>query len=168
MIAALLAIPLWLLYEACSGVLVLLGLFLVPVAIKLGSWWKSPINGQSIYSAPRFLWLWGNDEDGYKPAWYRLITPTWSEWTRMYAWGAIRNPVNNLRFIKCLHPPQRADRVHWIMRGNFIFVWQGILSRLIYRSEKYEFSIGWKYEPEAKDAEGWQAYGQGFGLRLKK
>lgn len=162
------AIFTWLIYELLSGVLVVLGLLLVPLAIELGHCETSRITGKLIYTAPRALWLFGNDEDGYQPDWYRILNPTWSAWRRMFMWAAIRNPVSNLRFIKSLHPPQRADRVQWITRGAFTFVWQGLFSRLIYDGHRSWFAIGWKYEPIKEDATGWQSFGQGFGLRLKR
>jgi len=65
-------------------ILILLGLIIVPIAIR-------------IYEAhsvvwPKLFWVWGNDEEEY-PSWAadRDISPFW--------WYAIRNPVNNFRFI---------------------------------------------------------------------
>jgi len=68
----------WILVAIVHIVLILLGLVVVPVAIKL-NW-------------PRIFWLWDNDEEGY-PTWAinRGISP--------FVWFAIRNPVNNFRFI---------------------------------------------------------------------
>ena len=69
--------------------LIFLGLVAVPFGIK--------------YNWPRYLWLWGNDEEGCPEWWLKQAAsgeegklaqrfPCW--W-----WYAIRNPVNNHRFI---------------------------------------------------------------------
>jgi len=59
-------------------ILILLGLIIVPIAIKL-RW-------------PKVFWLWYNNEEGY-PLW--AVNRGISE----FNWFAIRNPVNNFRFI---------------------------------------------------------------------
>lgn len=169
----------WTTYEVLSGVLMLAGLILIPVAIAYRQWVTSPLpmfdeygrpatQPRLITTAPSWLWLYGNDEDGFCPEWYRVLHPAWHPWRLMFMWAAIRNPVNNLRFIKALHPPQRAAEVRWATWGSFTLVWQGLLSRLIYDGSDYWFAIGWKYYPVKEDASGWQAYGQGFGLRWKR
>lgn len=74
--------------------LVFLGLVLVPVALAFDTW-------------PKLLWLWGNDEE-QPPLWFMKKgrpCPTW--W-----WYAIRNPVNNLRFVFADLAP--------VMTGNWV------------------------------------------------
>lgn len=164
-----------LLYLICWVPLWILGVIAVPIAIYYGITQVSRINGQTIFNAPRMLWLWGNDEDGYDSDAVKKILPEFkSQWLRMLWWGAIRNPVNNLRFIKCLHPPQRADKIQWKHYGSFTLVWQGVFSRLIWNESNQKsgaspyFTFGWKYDPERRDATGWKVYGQGFGIRFKR
>lgn len=162
----------WIVYEAICMPLYVIGLFACVVAVEFGHYERSPITGLMIYTAPDWLWLYGNIEDGYQSdTVMRLLPKTWTLWRTMYWWAAIRNPLGNLRFVRALHPPQRADLVRRISRGDWMLVWQGPFSRLIWNNKNRInrtgpwFAIGWKYEPEAKDAEGWQAYGQGFGFR---
>ena len=68
--------------------LIFLGLFMVPIALRLEAW-------------PKILWLWGNDEEGCPPWWMdraslnHWYTDRWPYWW----WYAIRNPLNNSRFI---------------------------------------------------------------------
>lgn len=157
----------WVLHFLITMPLVVSGLVIVPVAYLTGQWQPSYITGKPIYNAPRWLWLWGNDEDGYLPEWYAAAHPSWGRFRRAFMWAAIRNTVNNLRFVLWLNPPQRVDLVRWETWGHFTFVWQGWRSRLLYSSDSLWVGIGWKYEPKAVSATGWQAYGQGFGIRLK-
>jgi hypothetical protein len=164
---------LWPLYCLMNIVLIVLGFIAVPLAIEFGNWQMSNVKGILIYTAPRWLWLWGNDEDGYlSPEVFRHAKPTWSKWYTMFEWAAIRNNVGNLRFIKLMHPPQRADKVRWVTVGSYTFVWQGILGNLIHNDANRQAGaapwwwFGWKYEPERADATGWKALGQGFGIRI--
>jgi len=48
----------------------------------------------------KFLWLWDNQEDGICPSWYGPIT----RWN-VFKWAALRNSVNNLRYIKGVSDP---------------------------------------------------------------
>lgn len=171
----LINLPLWLGYELVWLLLFVVGLLIVPLCIELGHHEKSRVTQLMIYTAPRLLWLWGNDEDGYQSATVlRLLPARWGLWRTMYHWAAIRNPVNNLRFIRWLHPPQRLNGARWAKWGAFTFVWQGILGRLVYNDEKRQasepgwFAVGWKYDPTREAATGWQQYGCGFGLRWKR
>lgn len=163
---------LWIPYLIVSLILMVLGLLLVPIAIRFGQIIQSPINRTSIFTAPDWLWLWGNDEEGYDSDNARSkFRSDMTEWERMYRWAAIRNPIGNLRFVKWMHPPQQAAKVQWVVRGNWAFIYQGWLSRLVWNdfNRVYETgpyaSIGWKYEAVKQDAEGWQEHGQGFSLR---
>ena len=159
----------WLVYEAFFIPCWIAGFLVVPFAIAKRTSQRSPIfPDRTIVNAPSYLWLWGNDEDGYSPPWFAARTPNLPPILRMYLWAAWRNPVNNARFIKWAHPPQRAEKVQWLVRGNFTLIWQGLLYRLIWTNSKRWFSIGWKYSAEKKDAQRWQAHGQGFGIRFKR
>lgn len=148
------------------------GLFLVPVAIathqtELSRTWPR----HRITNAPKFLWFWGNDEDGYDPEWYARAHPTWNRFVRRYMWAAVRNPANNLRFIKSLHPPPDPTRIRFAKGERWLLCWQGLLYRFTYTGPKREYSIGWKYRPD--DARGvdpmdHRLFGTGFGVRIKR
>lgn len=156
------------LYECIALPLAVLGLFLVPLAIafrQLEPARAAP--GRVITNAPRWLWLWGNDEDGYQPDWYAAAHPQWSAWRRMYIWAAIRNSVNNLRFVRALHPPPNPARYRTWRRGVVTLIWQGWASRLIVNERTWWLAIGWKYDPDSEPAY-WQQFGCGFGIRLKR
>lgn len=49
---------------------------------------------------PAWAWVWSNDVDGVDPSWYTNANPTWSASKRIFRWTALRNPVNNFRFVR--------------------------------------------------------------------
>jgi hypothetical protein len=134
--------------------LALIGLILVPVGLALRRW-------------PRVLWLWGNREHPVSPL----------AGVSNYRWLAIRNPVNNSRFIfKDREPtilgnwsdargPMEAAQIieagygvawRWSYSGPFA----GYRRVWINSSGKYsEFWIGWKV--------GSAVPGMGFTLQLR-
>ena len=66
---------------------IILGLFIVPYAIRQDEW-------------PKWAWLWGNDEEGY-PDWFaKKAANSWyrKHWPKFH-WYAIENPFNNLRYL---------------------------------------------------------------------
>lgn len=148
------------------------GLVLVPLAIATG---RKEISRtfpkHVIYNAPKLLWLWGNDEDGYDPEWYAERQAHWSRFKRRYVWAAIRNPTNNLRFIRRLHPAPRADKVRAVRGDNWYLCWQGPFSRFVFTGKKREYSIGWKYRPDdvlGVDPMDHRLFGTGFGVKVKR
>lgn len=48
---------------------------------------------------PRWAWLWDNDEDGTAPLAFTNQHPSWSLNRCEFVWTALRNPVNNFRFV---------------------------------------------------------------------
>lgn len=68
---------------------------------------KSPITRLPMLTFPKWAWLWANDEDGTYPTWYARINPTWSKSRVEFVWTALRNPVNNLRFVRGVSKPGR-------------------------------------------------------------
>lgn len=156
----------WLLYLIPWIILTLLGFIVLPIGWWFGRWRASPIvPGRMIFSPPAWLWLWGNDEEGYCPVDYASAHADWSAFKVAYTWATIRNPVDNLRFVTWLCQPQRADAVRWATRGAWTLVWQGWRARLIYTGTKRSLWLGWHYYPAAKDAEGWMAHGCGFTIK---
>ena len=155
----------WVTYQVAVIPLWLLGWIATPLAIWFGQWERSPITGARIYNAPQWLWLWGNDEDGLDPVWYRVANPTWSPFKRMLIWNAWRNSVNNLRCIKWLHPAPVASRIRCVRWSNGWLCWQGVLYCLQVQTPWAEVTVGWRYYPE--DAQGvdpsdWRCWGTGF------
>ncbi len=70
--------------------LFLLGLFVVPLAIITerlsGMWWS-------------IFWVWGNKQEGCPDWWLERDHPWYIKYWPRYWWYAIRNPVNNMRFL---------------------------------------------------------------------
>lgn len=161
-------------YNAMTLVLQIIGFVFVPVAIWLSVEEVSPVTGRTIRNAPKWLWLWGNDEDGYDPLWWIIARKEWRPFRRMWIWAAFRNPVNNLRFIKCIHPPPIKGKVTVIVRyhawGRWELVYQGWACRMNFYAKRWEFRIGWKYETwdVAVACKDWRRFGVGFGTRFIK
>lgn len=78
----------WLLFWvffAFRSALVVVGLFIIPVAyyFRVGD------------RFPKWAWIWGNDSDSiFGPPWFNL---GFFSFRNCYIWTAIRNPVNNMR-----------------------------------------------------------------------
>lgn len=49
---------------------------------------------------PHWAWLWDNQEDGVMPAWYVSQNLTWSPAKVQFHWTALRNSVNNFRYLR--------------------------------------------------------------------
>jgi len=84
---------------AVSLPLGILGLAVVPLAIKYGKVQKDITGTKNIFSAPRWLWLWGNQQEGYDSPKSLALHPNMSTFKRRWLWAAWRNKTSNLRFI---------------------------------------------------------------------
>lgn len=193
------AIPTWILYILIWIPLVLLGHLIIPVLLVIGEYkrkdsnhwpwldWSNRYN-QAYQGFPALFWLWANEGDGLYPPEYAKKYPDWSFFRLAWTWAAVRNPVNNLRFVPLLSCKIDSWRVHWI--GNIkggtpefydektytysFFAWCGIYScyRKQYRNKKgqmMEFWIGWKIWPS--DFYGVSAFrknGAGFAMQWRK
>ena len=83
--------------------LAILGLIAVPLSLA----------GDGKHRTPKMWWIWGNDEEGPEPEWWmnnrKNLIPAkegfqhyldiFSKQFPRFWWLAIRNPVNNTRFI---------------------------------------------------------------------
>ncbi len=149
--------------------LTVLGFFLVPLAILFRRSEVSPITGALIVNAPSWLWLWGNDQEGLLPEWYRIYRPTWPWWFRAWEWAAWRNSANNLRFVRPWNPPLVPENVEKLDSEWLTVMWDGWRHRAIVYTDKAVFLFGWKldvtYWPD--EATDWRKYGVGFGFRRK-
>lgn len=126
---------------------------------------------------PRILWLWGNDEDGLGPAWWFKRADNVPRWAAEWWWLAIRNPVNNSRFLfddsggyhertnwaidRPMEPNSmaiegRQSAFRWRRRG-----WQSGYRRVWLKGDsKYsEIWLGWKI--------GSKVPGLGFALQVR-
>ena len=136
--------------------LVPLGWVLVPIALRFSDW-------------PKLLWLWGNDEEGCPDWWFRMAESKggFIEKFPRWWWFAVRNPVNNFRFIfdepplhKITYQDNWMSQLHGAMEaGNMIKQGQRVAYRWAYSgffagyrkvwlnknlSRYTEFWIGWK------------------------
>ena len=101
--------------------------------------------------------IYGNNEHPTAPDWYREGQP---EWWRDYVWRALRNPVNNIRYL--IDEPDVAkgpnpDEVvrngtksasRWLRSGLFSEYWYMRRINWAIRGTWYkyfEFRIGWKF-----------------------
>jgi hypothetical protein len=117
--------------------LIILGLFIVPIAIPFAVKQKSNSDaGQEILTYNGLFWLWGNDHDGllgdrrakWSRIWFEEVHPKlkWLSWTKLvtpktecfmakYIWAAFRNPANNLRFCKLYKCDlERCEPQDWV------------------------------------------------------
>ncbi len=147
--------------------LVFLGLITVPIAVMFDKW-------------PKLLWLWGNDEEGCPDWWIRNAATGEDGWLAeklpRWWWYAIRNTVNNFRFIFKDREPEIES--NWgplkpMEAGNMLARGQAVAYRWAYKGpfagyrrvwlkgqDKYsEFWIGWK--------PGSTVPGMGFTIQLR-
>ncbi len=158
-----LAVLSWIPFLILKFVLALIGLFTV------AAWcWEYPMLW------PKWMWLWNNEEDMalLVPSWFKPDKP---RWLRVWLYYAIRNPVNNLRYLfkdtnsflqwgysgvlesKDMVELGVGEASRWRQSG-----WKFSYRKLsILNSEKYrEFFIGWKI--------GMGVPGCGFTLQFRK
>lgn len=57
-------------------------------------------SGEQLWHWPAWAWIWDNQEDGVDPMWYRDAHANWPASLREFTWAALRNPVNNLRYVR--------------------------------------------------------------------
>lgn len=98
--------------------------------------------------------VYGNREDPFPPHWYRPGQP--ERW-RDYAWRALRNPVNNLRYLirepvwldvatdnpdTVVRTMKRISHYRWTRSDLFSEFWY---LRRVGFNKYFEFRIGWKF-----------------------
>jgi hypothetical protein len=144
------------------------GLLLVPIGIWFGG--KSEADYGRRFDPPRWLWLWGNDEEGYDAPKSYTLYPGASDFWRRYQWAALRNRTDNLQFTWFCPPPVPGRvNVDYLGNGGFI-CWQGWRHYVwtpLGKSGR-AISFGWNYYPtdnaplEPHDP---RRFGCGFGGR---
>lgn len=190
----------WIAFLLFRTLMILLGfVIIVPAAFfydKLSSLEISRINGRWIRNWKyRFMYPWSNDEDGIE-AGEELIG--WPRTFRIIYWSAIRNPANNLRFVKgmsCLIEPQNVKYVATkpkMLEGYYLkflspeaydmdqlrfisLTWHGYYSNLRIQFKMlgkiWRFWIGWKIYPHDSlgiDPSDYRAQGAGFATQFKR
>lgn len=132
----------------------------VPLAILFGKEQPDITGTKTIYSAPKWLWLWGNQQDGYDPEWaVQTIYKGWSKFRRRYSWAAWRNRTSNLRFLGLFKPTKPIQEI----RGKTWHVqWSGWLTEWFWdHPSKSKFTkFGARLGPE------WTKEGTNFAFRL--
>lgn len=117
------ALAQWVFLLLSNVVLDLLGLFVVAAAIPFRVDAVSGSDGRPIVNLPKWVWLFGNDYDGLlgdKRGWWAENTPFgWpvDSFLAMWWWAAIRNPVNNMRFVKLWQAPVVGSTINY--KGDY-------------------------------------------------
>lgn len=161
--------------------LMLLGLFVIPIALRFRT--TSPVTDPArqtypfrmIVHLPKWAWIWDNEPEGamsWMKRWPDLIwfgKPPTSLWA-MYQWLAIRNPSNNLKFVrglavnmlevkrvKLLYGVSSQVSAKYDLRGAQFFTVTGKYLRYFnfhYVGKYIWIRLGHKVEPRHWDLEG--------------
>jgi hypothetical protein len=163
-----LSVLLWLARIAIFLPLALLGL--LPSYVLAHADWCEPRHSAHFNRTVlqwRTIWLfwpWSNSEDGVDglrggdPAqqWWADKTRGMSPAKRIWLWAAVRNPVDNLRFVPLLNPRIDPARIRFIGmdhepakgEGGWYFAWQGLYSCIRFETKTWRLWVGWKFKPE--------------------
>lgn len=101
-------------------VLDVIGLVVVAIALPFRVKGYSGSDGREISNLPKWAWLFGNDYDGLqgdKRGWWAENTPFgWpvDSFMAMWWWAAVRNPVNNMRFVKLWQAPVKGSTITYV------------------------------------------------------
>ena len=103
-------------YWEAGTVLLAVYLLLCTLSIIFGVHRKSRFEPYiPIFTAPDWLFLFGNEQEGQDPFWYQMKHPKWPKWLRAFVFCAWRNKLRNLPFVSCLswlHKPVGELRVY--------------------------------------------------------
>jgi len=120
-------VGLFILIQLASLVLTIVGIPVVAVLVELDFLYFG-MDGERVHFPP-WAWIWDNQEDGVLPTWFRQKYPTWSPHRTAFVWSALRNPCNNLRFVRGVSKVGRPLwRKTWGAKpGGFYFAagWNG-------------------------------------------
>lgn len=110
-------VPIWALFLIFRTLLILLGWILIPIAALAEAYDATPTSdgngnpGFNYHFTWRFMWLWDNAEDGIANSTYWQAP---NMFLQIMYWNAIRNPVNNLRFLKYASVKYDVLKLEWI------------------------------------------------------
>lgn len=193
------AIPTWILFIILWIPLVLIGHIVIPILLWIGlrleakskfkiwPWVHTSSAYNHLYQGfPWLFYIWANEGDGIYPPEYERRYPQWSQFRLAWTWLAVRNPVNNLRFVpgfSCKIDPKRVRFVGSLRSKNpslydakniayWYFAWCGPYScyrRQYYRKGRMvEFWIGWKIWPiDQYEVSPYRKYGAGFAMQWR-
>lgn len=157
--------------------LTLAGFFLVPIAFIFAEWRESRIYpGRHILAAPDWLFIYGNEQDGFIPepshipAYYAEWRFRFARWLPdgvrtfilAYLWAAWRNKVSNIRFLGW--PKIRSgDELEVVAGGsNWYIIRSGWLMLWLWaRPESRTFT-----QAGARIDKAWSKFGVNFTIRL--
>jgi hypothetical protein len=103
--------------------MILLGLFIVALAIPFRVDGVSVSDGRPILNLPKWAYPWGNDYDGLlgdKRLWWAANAPwgiDYKSFLGMYLWTAIRNPANNMRMFPLWSAPITGSMITY--KGDY-------------------------------------------------
>ena len=184
MINLLWAIPIWCIFIVIYVPMILLGWILIPLAVLFGAYEvrQSQFYDKQILS---FTWPimfpWGNEEDGISAG--RQYKDCGPEWKQIIYWTAVRNPVNNLRFVPILSVIVNPKKVRFI--GNlddiqlydtkipqWFFAWQGPYANFYWQfnflGHLRRFWIGWViYPTDIFGVTNYRKFGAMFTIQFK-
>jgi len=162
------SLPTWAIRLAVFLPLAVIGIPLVYVLAHAG--WCEPRLSKRFerttlqWRTPWLLGLWSNEEDGIdglrggdpNQDWWAEKTKNLSPQMRIWKWAALRNPVDNLRFVPILNPRIEPSKVHFVGldhepaegEGGWYFAWQGLYSCIRYETKQFRIWLGWKIKPE--------------------
>lgn len=124
-------VPLFILIQLVSAVLTLMG---VPICAVLAYGNFSDSQRWAVWHWPKWAWLWDNEEDGTAPFWYLEANPTWSFARAEFMWTALRNPCNNLRYVR---------GVSKVGRPLFYKTWIVPKGTLCLSGREFYVKVGW-------------------------
>lgn len=173
---------LWVPFIGLKAALILAGLIVVPFALLTQ---RMGLEHQAVEDHrrhwPDLFWLWGNDEENCPDWWLDRAANgnagKVAQWFPQFWWYAIRNPVNNMRFLfrdiygfreDSNWPSNWTMEPHIMLRNGqamaYRYRWSGWKSgyrRVWLHSGKYtEVYVGWKL--------GSAVPGLGFAMQFRR
>jgi len=152
------------LYKLATAPLKISGFLLVPVAIWFGRNQPDITGTRTIFSAPRWLFIYGNSQDGYDPPWaIETLYAGWPTFWRRYSWAAWRNAIRNLPFVPALaflHKPKGELQWKQARIGGVLvtLLWRGWLTELKWSKGNRFGDFG----PRLDQPESWGAVSWAF------
>jgi hypothetical protein len=115
-------IPLFIAIQVASLLLMIAG---IPICAVLAYGKFARWDGKQ-WHWPAWAWIWDNEEDGDTATWYSQQHANWSLAHREFIWTALRNSVNNLRYVRYVSGKGRPLWLrNWQMRGKTYYAKAG-------------------------------------------
>ncbi len=161
----LLSILVWFVRIVVFAIPAVVGFIVIPLLICTGRYRMRPSKhfDRSVLQFPWWAWPLSNQEDGVDglrggdpaQAWWAEKTQGWPDAKRIFVWAAIRNPVDNLRFVPLLNPRLVPAKVRFVGmdhepakgEGGWYFAYQGIYSCIRFETTTWRLWVGTKIKP---------------------